>query len=281
MIKFETVERNSFFTRADFRSKMILLLVITVLAFVWENLLVNAGMAMLVLSACLASGVKMKFIRQVFMIMFPFYVFLLFIHGFFNVSQVEALTGKTELTRLFSFPANWWLIGGAGVTWEGLMYGLSIVFKTITITLVAPLVVFTTDVDNMIVGMVRARIPYKLAFIFSSTLRFFPLLFTEINSIIEAQRLRGLAFEKMGPFQRVKVYAKITIPLILGSMVKSQQLEVVLQSKAFSGRPDRTYLHESQLYPADIILIGCSLIFFLGALVLYFFFGIGKFCWPC
>ena len=45
--------------------------------------------------------------------------------------------------------------------------------------------------------MVRIRIPYKVAFVFSATLRFFPLLIQEFNTIIEAQRLRGIAFEEM------------------------------------------------------------------------------------
>jgi energy-coupling factor transport system permease protein len=61
--------------------------------------------------------------------------------------------------------------------------------------------------------------------------------------------------EKMNPIQRVRVYAKVAVPLILGAMVKSQQLEVVLQSKAFSGDPERTYLHESVLRKADYALI--------------------------
>lgn len=280
LMKFQTVERDSFLTRVDFRSKITLMVTITILEFVWESLLVNAIMALIVLLACVVSGVKIKFIRQVLLVMLPFYVLILLTHGFFNVNQVMVLTGKEELTRMFILPPHWWLVGGAGMTWEGFLYGLSIIFKTMTITLVVPLVIFTSDVDNMVVGMVRARIPYKLAFIFSSTLRFFPLLFTESSTIIEAQRLRGLAIEKMGPLERVRVYARITIPLILGAMVKSQQLEVVLQSKAFSGDPNRTYLHESVLQPADFALITGSVVFFLIALGVYIAFGIGKFGWP-
>jgi energy-coupling factor transport system permease protein len=132
----------------------------------------------------------------------------------------------------------------------------------------------------MIVGMVRARIPYKIAFIFSATLRFFPLLFSEINTIIEAQRLRGLAMEKMGPIQRIQVYAKVAVPLILGAMVKSQQLEVVLQSKSFSGKPDRTYLHESILKTIDYALMAFFSITLVLVLVLYIATGFGKFSIP-
>ena len=85
--------------------------------------------------------------------------------------------------------------------------------------------------------------------------------------------------EKMGPVKRVRVYAKVAIPLILGAMVKSQQLEVVLQSKAFTGSSDRTYLHESILTPLDWSVIILFATLFVLAAVLYFTIGFGRFGW--
>ena len=237
-------------------------------------------MALLLIVVCLAVGVKFSYVRLILTVMFPFYILLLLTHGFFNIQQVEALTGKSALTPMFAFPRSWWLIGGGSMSWEGFLYGLNVIFKTLTLTLVIPLGVFTTDVDTMIVGMVRARIPYKIAFIFSATLRFFPVLFQEISMIIEAQRLRGLAMEKMNIFQRLSVYSKVAVPLILGAMVKSQQLEVVLQSKAFSGSPNRTYLHESVLGPLDYTLIAIFLVLLVVAAVLYFTIRFGQFAGP-
>lgn len=163
---------------------------------------------------------------------------------------------------------------------EGVAYALNGVFKTLTMTLVIPLGIFTTDANTMMVGMVKARIPYRIAFVFSSTLRFFPLLLGESRTIIEAQRLRGLAFEKMGPVQRVRVYAKVAVPLILGAMMKSQMLEVVLQSKAFSGSSDRTYLHESHLGLGDYLLLALSCLGGIAALVAYTVWGVGRFAGP-
>ena len=83
----------------------------------------------------------------------------------------------------------------------------------------------------------------------------------------------------MGPVQRVRVYGKVAVPLILGAMVKAQQLEVVLQSKAFTGDPNRTYLHESVLRTADWAAIIFFAAFFVVMLALYFWIGLGKFAW--
>ncbi len=205
------------------------------------------------------------------------YILLLITHGFFNVEHVKALLGKHELTPLLVIPKRMWLIGGGVLSREGLSYAVSIVLKTVAITLVVPLVIFTTDVERMIIGMVRAHIPYKLAFVFAATLRFFPLLLADIGAIIDAQRMRGLALEKMGPLRRIRVYARVAVPLILGAMVKSQQLEVVLQAKAFSGSADRTYLHEVRLGTADYVTFVLAGGFLLAAFVLYLTLGIGRF----
>jgi energy-coupling factor transport system permease protein len=277
MMTFQTVERDSFFSRLDFRPKLYMMVVVSLVAFAWESPLLQFILASIIVITCLLVGVKWSYIRMILTIMIPFYLLLLATHAFFNIAQVKTLLGTDQLTPIFTFPENWWLIGGASASWEGLLYGFNVIFKTLTLTLIIPLGIFTTDVNNMIVGMVRAKIPYKVAFIFSSTLRFFPLLVQEFGTIIEAQRLRGLAMEKMGAIQRIRVYSKVAVPLILGAMVKSQQLEVVLQSKAFSGNPKRTYLHESILRPADYALMVFFTVFLVGAFVLLAFYDIGAF----
>jgi len=283
MMKFQTVERDSFFSRLDFRPKLFVVMIVTIIAFAWESPLLQLILAVVIVATCLLVGVKWSYIRTILLIMIPFYLLLLLTHAFFNRDQVMALEGYDsldQLRRIFTFPENWPIIGGSFATWDGLIYGFNVIFKTLTLTLVIPLAVFTTEVNNMIVGMVRAKIPYKIAFIFSSTLRFFPLLIGEFTAIIEAQRLRGLAMEKMSPIKRVKVYSKVAVPLILGALVKSQQLEVVLQSKAFSGSPDRTYLHESILKPADYAIMVFFTVFFLIAFFLLIYYKIGTFGGP-
>ena len=279
-MNFQTIERDSIFTRMDFRPKLLLLVAITVVAFVWENPLLLFTLATGLLLTCLRSGVNSRYIRLVLKLMVPVGVLLLLTHGFFSVEHVKSLLGRRELTPLFTIPKRIWLIGGGTLTREGLVYGLSVALKTAAITLVVPLVIFTTDVDRMIVGMVRAHIPYKIAFIFAATLRFFPLLLSDINAIIDAQRMRGLALEQMGALRRVRVYARVAVPLILGAMVKSQQLEVVLQAKAFSGNQQRTYLHDARLGPADYFTFVMAGGFVVVALTLYFTLGIGKFAVP-
>lgn len=275
--KIQTVGRDSLFTRLDFRSKLLIMLVVTFLAFLWDDPLYQAVLAGGILIACLVAGVKKAYLRLVLVGMLPFLLFMLLTHAFFNDLQVMRLLAATELHSIITLPSHWWLVGGQAATWEGLLYGLNVMFKTMSLILVMPLTIFTSDVDEMITSMVHARVPYRLAFIFSSTFRFFPLLWSEFQNIVEAQRLRGLAVESMGLLKRVRVYARVVVPLILGALVRSQQLEVVLQSKAFNGDPDRTYFHEVKRARIDYVVIAVVVLFSVAALYFRVWQGWGEF----
>lgn len=275
-----TVSRDSLFTRLDFRAKLTLMVSVTLVAFLWENPALNLVLLGSVAAACLGAGVSPRYLGRVVTVLLPFALLLLLIHGFFNGAQLQRLTGRTALTPLFTLPASWPLIGGASCSREGLRYGLAIIAKTLTMTLVIPLGIFTTDANAMLTSLTAAGIPYRFAFVFASTLRFFPLLLAEAQAIVEAQRLRGIAPETLPPLRRARVYGGIAVPLILGALVRSQQLEIVLQARAFSGRADRTALHEARLRPADVALITVSALFLVAALAAYLGLGIGKFAGP-
>ena len=264
---------DSPFIRLDFRTKLTIMLTATALAFLWENPFLMGGLALLLVVLNLVARVRLTFIFRVLGLMLPFYAILLITHGFFNTSIGQ--------TALWTAPRSWPMIGGAlALTVEGVAYGAMVALRTLVLILVTPLTIFTTDLNALIVGLVRLRVPYRVAFAFSATLRFIPLLFGEIQSISEAQRLRGLALERMSLWKRVSVYSRIAVPLILGALTRSQQVEVALAAKAFSGRPDRTFLHQTELHRLDYVLIGVCLFALVAAIWLRVSMGIGRFALP-
>jgi energy-coupling factor transport system permease protein len=279
LIRQRIIDRDAFFTRLDFRPKLFLMFCVTIVAFVWQSPIANGLLAALMGAMALASGVKWQYIRATLRLMMVLGIMLLVFHGFFNKIGVLRLIEAESLTPLFTLPRDWWLVGGVTLSLEGLLYGLNAFFATLAMFLVVPLTVFTTDTNNMIVALVRARVPYKFAFIFSSTLRFFPLLLEEVQTIIEAQRLRGLEIEEMSAFRKARVYGRVAVPLILGTLLKSQSLEIALQSRAFSGDPDRTYLHESTLGTAEYGVLAACALFLIGALIAYVVWDVGAFGW--
>jgi len=275
--RFQTVGRHTFFSRLDFRSKLAVFISVTVIAALWNNQLYVGLLMLSVLAACIQTGISGSYLRLMFRVMAPFFILMLLTHGFFNKQHVLRLSGASHLTPWFTLPTSWWLVGGGMLSQEGLLYGITVLSKSMTFLLLVPLCVFTTDPNNLVLGLVRLRLPYKLVFVFSSSLRFFPLIFDEIQAVQETQRLRGHALETMGALERVRTYAKIAVPVILGSMFKAQQIEVVLQSKGFSGKADRTYLHASELRGVDWGVIALAAAGMGAAIVLSAAVGLGKF----
>lgn len=264
---------DSTFTRLDFRTKLAVMLTATALAFFWESPALMGGLFIVMVLLNLVARIRLTYMTRVLVLMLPFYAILLVTHGFFNTSVGH--------TALWTAPQGWPLIGGAlELTREGLAYGVMVALRTLVLILVTPPTMFTTDLNALIVGLVRLRVPYRIAFAFSATWRFIPLLFGEIRSISEAQRLRGLALERMSLWKRISVYSRIAVPLILGALTRSQQVEVALAAKAFSGSPERTYLHQTALHASDWALMAVCLCALLLAVWLRVSMGFGRFTLP-
>ncbi len=267
----------SIFRSLDFRTKLVLMAVLMAVCLLWNHPILQAGLFVVICILVWVARIPWKYLTMVLGFMLPFVIFLISMHGLFNTVQVQRLVGGGELTWLLRFPDSWILVGGRGVSLEGILYGLTVALKSLTLLLVLPLVVLTTDVDEMLAGLIQLRVPYVIAFIISSTMRFFPLLFAEAQGIIDAQRLRGLAVEKLNIMRRARVYAATVAPLILSALMKSQQLEIALYSKGFSVSPRRSAYHEIQFRVADGIAMALGLTVLGLAIYLYVRFGIGQF----
>ena len=265
----EHVSRPSAFSRLDVRTKLMVLALVSTLIFVWENIFYQAALFLVVLALLVSAHVDIAYIRRGLSLMVPFVIINLLIHGLWN---------ELGHTPLLALPESVPVLGGRlALYWEGLVFGLMVAFRMLATFFVLPLIVLTTDVNDLVVGLVRMRVPYKIAFVFSIALRFVPFLFGEINAIMEAQRLRGLAMEKMNILRRIPIFATLSIPLIVGTLLKAQTIEVVLQSKAFSGDPRRTYLNDIALRPIDYGLLVLGVLLFAGAVVTRVILGWGTF----
>jgi energy-coupling factor transport system permease protein len=269
--QFGSAARHSPFSSLDVRAKLAILAATVVLAFSWENPEFSGVLACGVLLLWPLARLEWRDLKRLLFFMSPFFVIVLLVHGVFN-----EVVGRTPL--LGPVPAWVPLVGGRlRVTSEGLLYGLVVISRTLALILILPVVVLTTEPNTLVVGLVRLRVPYTGAFVLSSALRFLPLVLGEAAALIEAQRLRGVDLEKLGLWARGHAYARVAVPLVLGALIKSQQLEVVLQSKAFSGSAERTYLESLELRTRDRVVIGISTLMIFVVPILRFGYGIGSF----
>lgn len=142
-------------------------------------------------------------------------------------------------------------IFGFRITQGGLFYGAGMAFRILDMV-VAPIALFlTTTQPDFIAGLRRLGLPYKASFALATALRFLPTVVGVGQSIVEAQRSRGLDPSRGSPLRRVKSYGRILGPLMITSIRIAQQLVLAVEAKAFSIDRPRTFYRELRYQAAD------------------------------
>jgi energy-coupling factor transport system permease protein len=267
----EYFSSDSAAARLDARVKLVLVICILVLVFTWKSPIYLGLLALGIIVFSLMGGIPFSYLRKLILVTLPFGIILTLVHGFFN-----RWYGETAILG----PLPDWipLLGGMLTMYkEGTLFGLGMAFRTFSLMLAMPMVISTTDMNKLVLGLIDYRVPYKITFVFTMALRFAPLLIEELNAIRDAQALRGLDLKKMNLIKKIRVSASMLVPLILGAMNKSTQLEIALQAKAFSGSEDRTYYHSIKMVPFDWIVGGIAIAGTIFAIVARFVWGFGSF----
>lgn len=155
------------------------------------------------------------------------------------------------------------------ITSGGLTRGAVLVLR-MGIVLISALIITTSNSREIIQGFVQMRVPYEIAFMVSIGVRFLPLLTEEIKDILTAIQLRGVDLKKIPLKKRLKVYSYIFMPIVLGTIIKSQELSTSMEMKAFRAYPKRTSYMVLKMRMVDYAVISFNLV--SGACVLYLYY---------
>ena len=226
------------FSRLDVRAKLMLLLLSSTLIFVWNSLYAQLAMLLVVVAAMLLSSVPLKTVKRLSLLALPALILITLIQGLWSPFGV---------TPVFVVPANVPWLGSAHIfTVEGLLFGLVVCCRILIPMLAFQLVFMTTTPNQLVLGLTRLGMPYRVALLFSTTFRFVPLLLEEFAAIRDAQRLRGIDLDSFGMVRKLVAMGRMLVPLITGCMAKGQAMELALQARGFTGSADRTQLHPAR-----------------------------------
>lgn len=102
--------------------------------------------------------------------------------------------------------------------------------------------------------------PNALSFTFTTAVRLVPTLAVDAQTVVDAQRSRGLEVDKGNLLRRIRNYIPILIPLLLIAIRRSLELAEALESRGFPGKEGRTSLFQLRLKRADFVVITVSLL---------------------
>lgn len=117
----------------------------------------------------------------------------------------------------------------------------------------------TTSPDHLGLALEQTHVPYEFCFAFTTAVRFVPVLAEEAQTIMDAQKARGLELERGSFLKRIRNYIPILIPLIVSAIRRSLELAEAMESRAWGATKKRTNLYVLKMHRGDFVLIAITI----------------------
>jgi energy-coupling factor transport system permease protein len=161
---------------------------------------------------------------------------------------------------------------GAPVVWrvtrEGLLYGAGAAIKIDAMIISGLIFLSTTKTEEIVLGLLRLRVPFGMAFAFSLAVRMVPTIIGTALTVAEAQRSRGLDLSRGGPLGRIRNYIPLLAPIFLQTMRSTDLLAKALEARGFGARHARTSFLEIGMHGRDLAALTAGALVFGGLFLL-------------
>lgn len=189
----------------------------------WSNYLL---LLFIVLPLALWGRVLKELSRMVFKIALPLILSVFIIQSLF--------WGKG--TVLFS-------LGPFAPKLEGVLFSITSAGRILFIMADFILFSLTTRPDMLMISLKQVGLPGGLAYIIVTTLQLVPQFAAKANSILNAQRSRGLETEG-NLFVRARALLPLVLPLVIGSLMEVEERAIAIEARAFNSKHKETSLIE-------------------------------------
>ncbi len=212
--------------------------------------------------------IKFIYVIAVFVVAILFYQFIplvaLFIIQlpFVFIARVQrqwlrSLRGAAFLA-LFIFVINvatTYLTSNYSITAAAIESAASMTLRFVVLVESFSVFFLTTSPDHLGLALEESRVPFEFAFAFTTAVRFVPVLAEEAQTIMDAQKARGLELEKGNLLKRIRNYIPVLIPLIVSAIRRSLELAEAMESRAWGACKKRTNLYALKLHKGDAALV--------------------------
>jgi len=182
------------------------------------------------------AGVLPSFLRAAFKTALPVVISVFLVQGLF-------WPGGTPILHL----------GPLSLKQEGLQFAIRSAGRFITVVSSFLLLTFTTRPDGLMLALSQRGFPNSIAYIMLATMQIVPRFQTKANTILDAQRSRGLETEG-NLLVRLRALLPLVQPLLLGSIVDIEERAIALEVRAFGRQGPKTSLLVLHDTPAQRVL---------------------------
>jgi len=231
------VDNGSFFTRIDALSKFAWVVLVIVITFQLQSNLARAVMlGLLLLITILLARVPLRSIMQASPIILIMGTLLFMVNLF--------ITPSTDFIN----------VAGLTLGQQGFDRGLELFLRITVMVLASFIFIWTTDIRDLMTGLVRIGMPYRYAFAIFLALRFLPIVQQEVDAVKAAHAIRGRASHS--PIRhRIRLWQRYMFTVIVNSLRKAESTALAIDSRGFGAYPDRTYIKSFRWTITGAILI--------------------------
>jgi len=246
------VKRDSALHRLNPLTKFILALGIIFISFIspwyWTA---HVALLLFIVPLCFVGRVSREYFTSALRLIIPAAGFIFFMQAFFQpVGQ----------TIIFKF---WFL----DVTQESLAFAFRVATRITVMISAFTLFLLTTHPSELMSDLTRRGLPGQFAYVIISTLQILPQMQAKAQTIIAAQRSRGLDTESTF-LKRASAFFPLVGPLVFGSLVEVEERAIAIEARGFTSTHIKTSLHDIPDSNLDKVIRWCMVVLVLIALIL-------------
>jgi len=129
------------------------------------------------------------------------------------------------------------------VTDESLAFAFRVATRIAVMISAFTLFLMTTHPSELMSDLTRRGLPGQFAYVIISTLQILPQMQAKAQTIISAQRARGLDTESSF-MKRVGSLVPLVGPLVFGSLVEVEERAIAIEARGFTSTHAKTSLHD-------------------------------------
>ncbi|MBS7658199.1 MAG: energy-coupling factor transporter transmembrane component T [Candidatus Bathyarchaeia archaeon] len=157
------------------------------------------------------------------------------------------------------------------ITGSSFAFSLAMTIRFLTLVSSFSLFFMTTSPDDLGLALEQMKIPYTVVFTFTTAVRLVPTIAVDAQTVIDAQKSRGLELEKGNLMKRVKNFIPILIPLIVSAIRRSMELAEALESRGFNASKKRTSYITLKLRKLDYITLFLTILLLASGVYVKFY----------
>jgi len=117
-----------------------------------------------------------------------------------------------------------------------------------------------TRIEEFAYALTRLGLPYKVGFTMTMAFRLVPVFVEAAGTVIDAQRCRGLDFDRGTPWERVRRYVPVMVPVFMGALRRADQMAMTLDARGFQADTTRTVLEPHTVRWLDVAVAAAILL---------------------